>query len=90
MVAPAEVVRTGLPSEVEPKSAVRKSSAQQLHTIIRTISKTGGNVSDSMPIIQIEAYLAEYFSAGWRLFSVSPLANVPEGHIVMWTLVRDI
>jgi hypothetical protein len=98
MVAPADVIHTGKPSDVEPKppttqppaAAGRKQTVQQLKTIIRTISKTGGNVAGSEPIVQIEAYLAEFFGAGWRLFAVTHLNDVPEGHTMAWTLVRDI
>jgi hypothetical protein len=55
--------------------------------IVRVISQTGQSLNGSVPIGQVEQYLAEQYSKGYTLLTTHYLGLQPEGYAMMWILV---
>lgn len=61
---------------------------QQIHHVIRTISREGSGSGGAWNVGEIEQYLAGYLNNGWRVSATHYLGELPEGYSVLWVLLK--
>jgi hypothetical protein len=62
---------------------------QQIHHVIRTISRDGSGSADSWRIQEAEEYLAQFLNNGWRISATHYLGELPEGYTVLWVMLKN-
>lgn len=91
------IVKSDVEVRVVPKLGVEapvsrgKEEDVDLHTVVRTISRTGAMTpnANAFPIVQVDAYVASFLEQGYQLVGTHYLGELPEGFIMMYILIRQ-
>jgi len=61
---------------------------KEFKVVIRTIAQNPQPEIGAFSVEQVDAYIADLLTDGWKLFATNYIGQSPEGYIFSWQLYR--
>jgi hypothetical protein len=82
------MIRTPGMTKSTEEGGIEMAEGKEFKVVIRTIAQNPQPEIGAYSVEQVDAYIADLLSDGWKLFATNYIGQSPEGYIFSWQLYR--